>query len=84
MSAVLVAAVTGVFGLLGELLRRESKRGNRDKRAHDDMSTAVEHLTDLVKDTRRDVGGLRGDVRGLTGRVDHLDRQLDAHLERKD
>lgn len=80
MTAILAAATAGVFGLLAELLRRSG----RDKAAHADMDAKLTDLGELVKDARRDVGGLRGDVRALTARVDRLDQQLDTHLERSE
>ncbi len=71
---VLITVIGGVFGLLVELLRRTSSRTAGDSKAH---ALMAEQLTTLIKD----VGGIRADVRALSGRVDHLDTRLDHHLE---
>lgn len=33
---------------------------------------------------RRDVGGMRSELRHANGRIDHLDRRLDQHLDGKE
>lgn len=70
---VLVALIAGVFGLLAELLRR----GTRDKTAHDAMATQLAEVAATTHETRRDVGGLRAELRAARDRVDYLDRRID-------
>lgn len=73
----MIAMVGGVFGLLAELLRRDSNRGSRDVKAHDAMAVELRGLARAVKVTQRDVGGMRADLRQASARLDRVDSRLD-------
>lgn len=77
MTAIAVAAVTGVFGLLGELLRREGKRAVAEAEA----AEAHTSMAAVLRRVREDVADLRATVRAVADRVEHLDRRLDKHLD---
>lgn len=42
------------------------------------------HVADALKRIERDIGGMRSELRHANGRIDHLDRRLDQHLDGKE
>lgn len=68
--AISVALITAIGALLIELIRTRRTATNEHA-----------HSADLLRHLRRDVGGLRADVRQTNKRLDRVDARLDAHLD---
>lgn len=85
---IIVATITGFFGLAGiwltkrlnKIERLAAPTGNGFAKSTTDNLDAV---LDAVREIKRDVGGLRQDVRATTGRLDHLTTRFDDHIKEK-
>lgn len=75
MTVIVVALITGVFGLLGIWFQAKVHRDNRSD--HSSTAEAVDRLSAKVDDLSEDVRIIRRDVRDLKDD----DRALDARMK---
>lgn len=80
--AMVACTLVVVLALLSSA--RRTRQDVVDVKASLTTTNGGSHVKDALNRIERDLGGMRAEVRATNGRIDHLGRRLDQHLDGKE